>query len=154
MEQTQCVFLPKYLRELMLFFSKGIFVETIVSSMKGQLANIKSSNQEITWSVFEKRIMAIIHNFYDLTLSQSYLILLRGEGVTITEWTTNLITICELVAKMGGVKMSITLAFKLWSRQVVNDKWVVFKVDKPTINNQRQRFKLSDFKKTAGKNRR
>ena len=79
------MFLQKYLRELILFFSKDIFIDTIVSSMKGQLTDIKSSNQEITWSAFEKRIMAIMPNSDDLTLSQSYLILLRGEGVTTTE---------------------------------------------------------------------
>ena len=97
----------------MLFFSKDIFVETIVFNMKGQLTNIKWSNQEITWSAFEERIMAMMFNSDDLTLSQSYLILLRGEEVTTTEWTTNSITICELVAKIGGVRMSNTLAFKL-----------------------------------------
>ena len=57
----------------------------------------------------------------------------------------------ELVAKKGGVKISNTLAFKIWSGQVTNDKWIVSKVDTPMTDTQREQFKLLNFKNRLSK---
>ena len=50
----------------MLYFSKYIFDEMLVSSMKGKLAMSWSTDSEVTWTVFQKKIMAGIPDSDDL----------------------------------------------------------------------------------------
>jgi hypothetical protein len=114
-EQGCCVFLQKYTRDLMLYFLKDIFVETIVSGMKAQLAELQSTDSDITWTVFQKKILAGRPNSDDLVSTQSYLIMMRQENISLVEWTTNSIMIRSLASKKGGTKVSNVLAFKLWA---------------------------------------
>ena len=146
-EQGCCVFLQKYTRDLMLYFSKDIFVETIVSGMKAQLAELRSANSEITWTIFQKKILAGMPNSDDLVSTQSYLIMMRQENISLIEWTTNSIMIRALASDKGGTKISNVLAFKLWAGQVTNDEWVITKVTKPTTDHQRSIFNIGAFAK-------
>ena len=124
----------------MMYFSKDIYVEMIASGVKAQLAELRSENFGIIWTVFEKKIVAGMPDSDDLVSTQSYLIMMRQENISMIEWTTNSIMIRALAAQKGGTKVSNVLAFKLWAGQVTNDEWIVTKVTKSTANTQRSIF--------------
>ena len=52
----------------MLYSSNDIFVETVVSGMRAQLAELRAADSEITWTVFENKSIARIPNLDDLVL--------------------------------------------------------------------------------------
>ena len=68
---------------------------------------------KITWTVFEKEIIVGMPNSDNLVFTQSYLIMMRQEHISLVEWSTNPIMIRSLAAQKGGTKISNVLVFKL-----------------------------------------
>jgi hypothetical protein len=118
----------------MLYFSKDILVEMIVSGMKTQLAKFCAADSEITWTVFEKKIIAGMPNSDDLVSTQSYLIMMRQGHISLVKWTKHSIMIRSLAAQKGETKVSNVLVFKLWAGKVTNDKWIVTKISNLTMD--------------------
>ena len=94
----------------------------IVSGIKAQLAELWSANFEITWTVFENKIVTGVPDSDNLVSRQSYLIMMRQENISLIEWITNSIMIRAFAAQKGGTKVSNVLAFKLWAGQVTNNE--------------------------------
>ena len=130
----------------MLYFLKNISVETIVSSMKRLLADLWSTDSEVTWTVFQEKLIAEMQDSDDLS-TQSYFVMMRENSITLVEWTSNLVTTYALAAQKAGTKVSNILASKLWAGKVTNDEWIGTKVTKPTTNFQRSVSVLSTLSK-------